>query len=364
MATRNARSSRSLAHASVTALAPDPHDASASADGVDVLSDVLQAVRLSGALFFLTDASSPWSVAVPRSTALTSILHPRAQHLISYHVVTSGSCWCHCASAPALFLNEGDVVVIPHGDEYQLSQPAGHHSQWTAHEVLGFFRDMARRDHPFVVTEGGGGPGGVKVLCGFLGCDVRPFNPVFGALPPLLHVPRVPRAPGTKGDPLSHLIDFTMQESRVRDAGTECVIVRLAELMFVEVVRRYLASVPPGQTGWLAGLRDPVIGEALGLLHRAPERDWTLPRLAREVNQSRSVLAERFTHVVGSPPMQYLTRWRMQLAARLLADGSQKVAAIAAAVGYESEAAFSRAFRRATGVPPATWRRNTRGGGN
>ena len=125
---------------------------------------------------------------------------------------------------------------------------------------------------------------------------------------------------------------------------------KLAELMFVEVVRRWLAEASPGQTGWLAGLRDPVVGRALEFMHRHPECPWTLQRLAREVNQSRSVLAERFTHFVGTPPMQYLTRWRMQLAARMLADGSGKVAAIAAAVGYESEAAFNRAFARTTGM--------------
>jgi AraC-like DNA-binding protein len=198
----------------------------------------------------------------------------------------------------------------------------------------------------------------VKVLCGFLGCDVRPFNPVFGALPPLLHVPRGSTA---NGDHLRHLVEFTMQESSARDAGTECVLLRLAELMFVEVVRRWLAEVRPGQTGWLPGLRDPVVGRALGLMHQHPERPWTLQRLAREVNQSRSVLAERFTQFVGTPPMQYLTRWRMQLAARRLADGSGKVAAIAASVGYESQAAFNRAFARVTGMSPGQWRRSGRG---
>jgi AraC-like DNA-binding protein len=334
-------------------LAPDVPISASEDMGADVLSDVLRAVRLSGALFFLTDASTPWSVAVPEAGALTSILHPRAQHLISYHVVTSGCCWCHTPGMPPLFLGEGDVVVIPHGHAYGLSQPSGHPNDWTRHDILEFFRAMAAPDHPFVVTEGGGEAEGVKVLCGFLGCDVRPFNPVFGALPPLLHVPR---SRGGNGDHLGHLVDFTMQESLAREAGTECVLLRLGELMFMQVVRQYLASVAPGQTGWLAGLRDPVVGRALAILHRRPEHPWTLPSLAREVSQSRSVLAERFKHYVGTPPMQYLARWRMQVAARMLADGDAKVGAIAAAVGYESPAAFNRAFRRATGVPPAAWR--------
>lgn len=324
-------------------------------DGIDVLSDVLRVVRLSGALFFLTDASSPWSSSVPSATALTPLILPRAQHLISYHFVTSGSCWCESPGAPALHLETGDVVVIPHGDPYRMCQPPGHHAGWSPNEILGFFRSMAARELPFVVAEGGGGPDGVQVLCGFLGCDVLPFNPVFGALPRLLHVPQVHRG---AGDRLSQLVDFAMEESRDRDAGTECVLLRIAELMFVEVVRRYLAGMVPEQTGWLAGLRDPVVGQVLALMHRHAERPWTLQNLAREVSLSRSVLAQRFTHFVGTPAMQYLGQWRMQSAARLLVDGNAKVASIAASVGYESEAAFSRAFTRATGVPPGAWRRN------
>lgn len=349
------RASGVLAQASGPENAESAVIAPTPGDGVDVLSDVLRAVRLSGALFFLTDASSPWAAPVPAASELTPVLLPRAQHLISYHVVTSGSCWCETADAPPLHLDTGDVVVIPHGDAYQLSSPAGHCVHWPPDEMIAFFRGMSVRDYPFVVTEGGGGRDHVTVLCGFLGCDVAPFNPVLAALPSMLHVPR--RA-GVRGDHLGHLVDFTMEESRTRDAGTECVLLRIAELMFVEVVRRYLAGIVPEQTGWLAGLRDPVVGHVLALLHRHPERAWTLPELAREVSQSRSVLAERFTHFVGTPPMQYLGRWRMQLAARMLADGSAKVAAIAASVGYESEAAFSRAFTRVTGVPPAAWRRN------
>jgi AraC-like DNA-binding protein len=329
------------------AIVPSANDA-----GIDVLSDVLRAVRLSGALFFLTDASTPWTASVPAASELTPVLNPRAQHLISYHVVTSGSCWCESTGTSPLFLDEGDVVVLPHGDAYSLSHPVGCPGEWTPHGILDFFRSMAAPDHPFVVTEGGNGPGRVQVLCGFLGCDVRPFNPVFGTLPSVLRVPRA------EGDHLSHLVDFTMQESRTRSAGADIVLIRLAELMFVEVVRRYIAGLAPEQTGWLAGLRDPVVGQALSLLHGQPQRAWSLQSLAHEVNQSRSVLAERFTHVVGTPPMQYLGRWRMQLAARLLADGNAKVAAVAAAVGYESEPAFSRAFTRATGMPPSAWRRS------
>jgi AraC-like DNA-binding protein len=321
-------------------------------DGVDILSDVLRAVRLNGALFFLTDASSPWSVEVPSTKALTPVVCPSAQHLVSYHVVLSGCCWFRGAGTAAQRLEAGDVVVIPHGDSYRLSHPAGLRGEWPESEVLGFFRMMTARELPFVVTEGGGGPERLQVLCGFLGCDVLPFNPVVGALPSVLHVPGVLDA----DDRLGALVDFAMAESRDRRAGSDCVLLRIAELMFVEVVRRYLVSLGPEHTGWLAGLRDPIVGRALALLHRNAERAWTLEGLAREAGLSRSALAERFTHFVGSPPMQYLGRWRMQTAARLLRDGDAKIAAVAAQVGYESEAAFSRAFSRMVGVSPAAWR--------
>lgn len=182
---------------------------------------------------------------------------------------------------------------------------------------------------------------------------MRPFNPLLAALPRLLHVRR---EAGSPGDSLDQLLDFTVAESREKRAGGECVRLRLSELMFVEVVRRHLESLPVEQTGWLAGLRDETIGRALGLLHERPAQAWTLESLARETGLSRSALADRFSHFVGQPPMQYLTSWRLQLAARLLADSTAKVASVALEVGYESEAAFSRAFKKATGVPPAAWR--------
>jgi AraC-like DNA-binding protein len=360
MASGNDRSSGLLVHSSAgPPVIAAPALRSADVDGVDVLSDVLRAVRLSGALFFLTDASSPWSIAVPSGAVLNPAVLPRAQHLISYHVVTRGRCWCEAAGASRLRLDTGDVVVVPHGDAYQLSCPAGEPCTWSPGDVLTFFRSMAAGELPFVVTEGGGGPDRLEVLCGFLGCDLAPFNPVLGMLPPLLHVPC---AGGADDDRLNHLADIAMAEARERRPGTETMLLRIAELMFVEVIRRYITAMAPGQRGWLAGLRDPLVARALALLHRQADRRWTLVTLAREVGVSRSVLADRFAHLVGVPPMQYFARWRIQLATRLLAESQTKVAAVASAVGYESEAAFNRAFSRAVGVPPATWRRRNQQG--
>jgi AraC-like DNA-binding protein len=211
---------------------------------------------------------------------------------------------------------------------------------------------MVSGELPSVVSEGGGGPGRLQVLCGFLGCDVRPYNPVLAALPRLLHLPASAQPESGR---LGPLIQFALTEARDRRPGARCTLLRLSELLFVEAVRRYLAATPAEGPGWLSGLRDPSIGRALYALYERPAQAWTLARLAREVGLSRSTLAERFTHFVGTPPMQYLARWRMQLAARRLAGDAVKVSAVAREVGYDSEAAFSRAFKRMTGAAPASW---------
>jgi AraC-like DNA-binding protein len=206
-----------------------------------------------------------------------------------------------------------------------------------------------------MVIDGGGGPEHADLVCGFLGCDVRPFNPVLEALPRLVHLRRPPDV--SVRDRLSPLVEFALAESRQRRSGAQSVLLRLSEVLFIEVVRRYLDSLAAGRTGWLAGLRDPIAGRALAMLHDRPAAPWTLEQLAKDIGVSRSALADRFAHVVGQPPMRYLARWRMQLASRLLADGTAKVSAVALDVGYQSEAAFSRAFKEIVGVSPATWRR-------
>jgi AraC-like DNA-binding protein len=205
--------------------------------------------------------------------------------------------------------------------------------------------------YPETITLGDGGRVTATLVCGFLGCDRRPFNPLLSMLPRRLHV---------RGRPSGWIQSFgrqVIEESRARRAGADSVLTRLAELMFVEVLRRYVETLPPGQKGWLAGLRDDAVGRGLDLLHGAPAHAWTLDELAEGVAMSRSAFAERFTALVGLPPMHYLAQWRMQLAAARLAAGNTKVAAIAEEVGYESEPAFSRAFKRLMGLAPAAWRR-------
>jgi len=199
----------------------------------------------------------------------------------------------------------------------------------------------------------GGSSERATIVCGFLGCDARPFNPLLAALPPLLHIPGAV----DKSEWIAHFIRVAVDESNTKRPGGEAVLERLSEVMFVDVVRHYLQELPPMQTGWLAGLRDRHVGRALGLLHERPSHRWTIDALGDAVGLSRSALHERFAELVGQPPMQYLAQWRMQVASRLLLESTMNVASIALETGYDSEAAFSRAFKRLVGVPPATWRR-------
>jgi AraC-like DNA-binding protein len=323
----------------------------------DILSDVLEAVRLTGALFFLVDARTPWVAEAPASTDLVSVLLPQAQHVVSYHVVSHGACWCESPGLPPMRLETGDVLVVPHGHAYQLASTCGLRTGWSLDDALAWFRAMAGGQLPLVVTEGGDGPEHLNLVCGFLGCDALPFNPVLTMLPALVRV----RLQGDSAVRLNGLLEFAVTEATCGRPGSRSVLLRIAELVFVEVLRSYLTTSAPGDgASWLGGLRDPIVGRALARLHGEPARAWTLQELARDVGSSRSVLAERFASFVGQPPMLYLTHWRMQLAASRLAAGAAPVNAVASEVGYESEAAFNRAFKKVTGVTPASWRSRQR----
>jgi AraC-like DNA-binding protein len=337
----------------VPGLSPEPLG---SRDPSDILSDVLEAVKLTGAVFFLVDARTPWVAEAPASADLAPVILPRAQHVVSYHVVSQGACWCESPGHASMRLEAGDVLVVPHGHAYQLASACGLRTGWSLDDTLAWFRAMAGGQLPFVVTEGGSGPERLQLVCGFLGCDALPFNPVLTMLPTLMKV----RVRPDSGNRLNALLEFALAESNRAHPGSRTVLLRIAELVFVEVLRSYLTSASEDGASWLGGLRDPVVGRALARLHAQPARAWTLSELAHEAGASRSVLAERFTYLVGCPPMLYLTRWRMQLAASRLAAGAAPVSAVAGHVGYESEAAFCRAFKKVAGVTPASWRSRRR----
>jgi len=351
MASAHDRPSGTLAEASETGTSVE---AAAPIGDFDPLSDVLRMVRLKGALFFMIDATSPWCVEVPHARDYADIILPRARHIVSYHVAVEGAGLAGVPGAETVAFDAGDIIVFPHANPYRMSSAPDVPAELGRDETLAFFRDVAAGKLPFVIPEGGGKPPKAKFICGFLGCDMSPFNPLFAALPPVLRIRRPRDGPA---DLLDQLITLAMTEIRTPHAGGESIRLGLCELMFVELLRRHLETLSADEPGWLAGLRDPKVGRALALLHAEPARDWTLDALARAAGVSRTVLAERFARCVGETPMRYLTLWRMQLAARLLADGAAKVAAIGEQVGFRSEAAFSRAFKKATGLSPTDWRR-------
>lgn len=319
---------------------------------MDVLSDVLLAVRLSGAVFFDIDARSPFVTESPPAEVIAANVSAGADHVIGFHIVTEGSCWAEAVDGPdpAVRLETGEMVIFPAGDGNILASAPGMRgrpdcSQYyhPVHETL-----------PFAIEVNSDSEAErCRFVCGFLTCDSRPFNPLLESLPRVVHAPVSARSWRW----MTGLLDAAIEASDSRDAGQEAMLAKLSELMFVEALRAHIDGLPPETRSWVAGLRDPEVGSALRLIHGRFAEPWSLERLAREVRMSRSSFADRFTAYVGVPPMTYLARWRLQVAARMLQNGSLSVAQAASTVGYQSESAFNRAFKRQVGRPPGTWRR-------
>jgi AraC-like DNA-binding protein len=324
----------------------------------DTLSDVLRAVRLTGAVFFDLELCAPWVVAAPAARDVAKHVLPGAEHVIEYHLVVSGNAYAGIPGETQVPVETGDLVIFPQGDPHVFSSQRG----MVAEPDLNFHQRVPGARLPLVLHQQGDGER-VALICGFIGCDREPYNPLLATLPRTLILRREQLALR----PVAPLIAVAVAETKAQRSGGECVLSRLSELLFVEAVRLYVEGLSNDANGWLAGLRDPQIGQALALLHGKPASSWSLEDLASEVGMSRSLLAERFVHFVGLPPMQYLAQWRMQLAAERLRSTNDTLAAIADRVGYGSESAFSRAFKRLVGVAPASFRQgmvSTSGGGD
>ena len=325
----------------------------------DTLSDLLSSVRLRGAVFYYVSFRDQWSAQAPPAQEIAEAVMPGSEHVIEYHMVAKGNGWAAVSGLPPVKLATGDIVMFPQGDSHIMSSAPDVTPQPLTAEWV-FSRRNDPRPLPISYHHGvidAGAPMPVKqantiLVCGFFGCDLRPFNPLVSALPRILHLPA-----SRAGDWVERVIDLAVIESNSPRPGGDAVLERLSEMMFVDAARRYLDSLPEDATGWLAGLRDRFVGKVLALMHEQPDRPWSVDDLAHEVGLSRSALHERFVKYIHQPPMQYLASWRIQLGARMLRESNRKVAAIALDVGYDSEAAFSRAFRRLVGTPPAAWRR-------
>ncbi len=341
---------------------------------MDVLADALRVMRVACGVFFTARMSSPWAVTSPPAERLLPVLAPEAECLAHFHILVEGEpCWVTLPGRAPVKMMPGDLVILPQGEQHVMaSDPAV--PPLPVDKTLCGIQAMFANVPPGRLPElnyGGGGPGS-RLVCGYLQCD-QSFNPLLGALPHAVLVrvrdgaasvdttsgagePRRLALPPEAAHWIETTLRYAVSEAHAANAAGGTMLARLAELVFAEVMRRYIEKVPEGEKGWLAALNDAQVSRVLKLIHGEPTRDWTVAALGKEAGISRSALAERFAAMVGDSPMRYLANWRMQLAKRLLRESGQNIAEIASQVGYESEAAFNRAFRRLVGKPPAAWR--------
>lgn len=330
---------------------------------MDVLSDTLKVVRLSGAVFLRAKLPAPWAVASATANELAEYLRLPSDCIAVFHILARGSCWLSIPGSAPVLLKAGDAVLLPQNCPHIVG------SDWSL-SPISFRAVLPTTMPPDGITEVVGGNVGemTQLICGYLHCDQR-FNPLLGALPDVMVVH--PNHDGREaeaaiagagalaiqpGDWLETTLRHTVEEALGERPGNTDMLARLSEILFVEVVRRYMQQLPAAQHGWLAGVSDPVVGHALRLLHARPEHAWTVEDLAQAVAVSRSSLAQRFTALIGETPMHYLAAWRIQLAKYLLKQTNLNLVEVAQRVGYDSDVAFNRAFKRHVGQPPAAWR--------
>jgi len=319
---------------------------------MDVLSEVLETVRLDGAMFYNAEFSAPWCFHSPRSSLLAPYLSDGRRHVIIFHLLTEGRGYAHVeGDGQSIPLDAGDIVIFPHGDPHILGNGPPVTPTDNARElerVLSLGLKLSRM---------GGGGELTKFICGYMACEPQLSSVFLGGLPPLM---KVNIRKGPAGQWLEHSLRYSVENADASSPGAKAVLAKLSEVLFVETLRHYITMLPAEQTGWLAGVRDADIGKALALLHRKPAHPWTIASLGSEIGVSRSVLAERFRRYLSESPMAYLAHWRLQLGAQMLKSTSRSVADIAAEVGYESEPSFNRAFKRQFGLPPARFRSQLR----
>lgn len=315
---------------------------------MDAISEILSGVKLNGAVFFTAEFSAPWGFSMPASNVMAERLAPGAAHIVLYHLVIEGGAVIELADGRSIELTPGDVVIFPNGDAHHMSSGKAAIRPFPNY---GISAKIKSRD--LSPLHAGGGGETSRFACGYMTCDPYLSRPILSGLPPVFKVNiRTDRSGQWLESSIMHLVE----EAASGRVGSEAMLAKLSEVLFVDTLRRYVAGLPEQQMGWLTGARDPVVGKSLGLLHSRVAYRWTIADLADEVGISRSALVERFTRYLAEPPMTYLTRWRLQLAARSLERTSRGVADIAADVGYESEAAFNRAFKREFGQPPGRYR--------
>jgi AraC-like DNA-binding protein len=317
---------------------------------MDALSELLRAVKLSGALFYNSSCSAPWSLQSPPSSCFLPYIRVQATRVIEFHHITSGTAYVRVGGETTP-LAAGDIVMMPHGDAHEMGAGVG------GRPICGEDALPALWTGAIKLAKFGGGGEITGLVCGYLACDGELLKPVLAGLP---RVVRVNIRTDPSGEWLDNMLRHAVAQAAAATPGSEVILAHLAEVLFTEVLRRYLLSLPEGRTGWLAGAGDPAVGRALAALHREPCFDWTLDLLAQEAGISRSALTEKFTRYIGQAPMAYLTEWRLELGAEALRSTSRSVQRVALDSGYDSEAAFNRAFKRRFSLPPARYRKEAR----
>lgn len=319
---------------------------------MDVLSEMLKAVKLDGAVFFHGEFSAPWCVRQPDGCSMASYLSASSSHVIIFHLLTEGRGYARIeGNGRPVSLSPGDIVMFPHGDAHLM----GNGPPVTPVDSTAQLQQVLAEGK--MVSQFGGGGELTKLICGYMACDSQLCQMFLSGLPPLL---KINMRDTPSGRWLEDTLRYSVQQADASGPGAIAVVAKLSEALFADTLRRYIETLPASQTGWLAGVRDPDIGKALALLHKQPAHAWTIASLAEAVGLSRSVLADRFRHYLSDTPMGYLTRWRLQLAAQMLSSTSKSVAQVAGEVGYESEPSFNRAFKREIGIPPAQFRSQSR----
>lgn len=313
----------------------------------DILSDILRIIRFSGAITLRPELSAPWAIQSLPHDDFAEALQIQTKRLLPFHIMVEGNCWIQANDGSRTLLSQGDIAIFPHGDAHIL----GDHLEQEPVLVSRLLPEPPWTE-PLLMQYGGGGAVS-KLVCGFLQCEEALMHPFLKTLPKLIHV-------GAFAEPTTPLLEVgvrsIIQETDCFRSGSMCLLTRLVELMFIEILRNYMQNLPTQEVGWLAALKDPIVRQALDWIHADPAYPWTVAELATKIGMSRSALAARFTQLVGDSPMKYLTHWRLQLASRQLQDTDDSIAKIAIQVGYESEAAFNRTFKRHVGVPPGVWR--------
>ncbi|WP_339722812.1 AraC family transcriptional regulator [uncultured Paraglaciecola sp.] len=319
---------------------------------MDVLSDVLDTIHIKGALYFEVEAGQPWVLVNPPMNVIGGFMLPDLEHVIPFHIMLDGGGWAKSANAVTapLRLETGDVVMFPMGSSHVMTSNLDNWNGTPAE--ASFYQQTAAKKHPFTAVKIGEEGERSKLVCGYIGFNAKPLNPLLKTLPDILVV----KAHMSDDGLMKQLLISTLDEMSKSSEGAKNIVTKLSELIFTQALRQHMEnSHDEYNYNWLTAMRDEQIGKALILIHQAPFKKWTLALLAKECAMSRSSLAERFNQFVGQPPMQYINCWRMQIATKLLSDG-MSIVQVAEQIGYSSDAAFQKAFKRYIGVAPGEWR--------